>query len=511
MSDTLVSPSVPVTFYELGVPDAVCEALEARGVTHPFAIQAATIADALAGRDVCGAAPTGSGKTLAFGVPLVSMTERGRPHHPRALVLAPTRELADQISEELSTLSRRVRVAPVYGGVGYGAQTKALKAGVDILVACPGRLEDLIAQGRVRLSEVERVVLDEADRMADMGFMPAVRRILDLTTARRQTVLFSATLDGDVARLISEYQNDPVRHEVAIDTTDVVPAQHVFWTVPRTERTALVARTLQTVWPAIVFCRTRHGADRLAKQLSNAGVSTVAIHGGRSQQQRTRALEDFTRGRVQAMIATDVAARGIHVDDVATVVHFDVPEDHKAYIHRSGRTARAGRGGLVISLIEPNGTRAARRMQREVGIEAEITAPDRGAIESHGDPSRVAPRPVERARTDQQAPSGRSERVGHGRPNRSGKPNGNGKRNSHGAPNANGRSSGYARPSDGRQESSDGSRRSKARASGRPDPRKGSGGPRSADGRPSSHRGQRPKPKAGAGRPGQQRRSRPAR
>ena len=288
-----------------------------------------------------------------------------------------------------------------------------------------------------------------------------------------------------------------------------MPAQHVFWTVPRTERTALLADTLRTVWPAIVFCRTRHGADRLAKQLSNAGVSTVAIHGGRSQQQRTRALEDFTRGRVQAMIATDVAARGIHVDDVATVVHFDVPEDHKAYIHRSGRTARAGRGGLVISLIEPNGTRAARRMQREVGIEAEITAPDQSAIESHGDPSRVIPRPGERARTEQQTPSGRSERSGQGKPNRNGKPNGQGKPNRNGKPNGQGKPSSHGRPSDGRQEGNDGSRRSKARASGRPDPRKGSGGPRSADGRPSSHRGQRPK--AGAGRPGQQRRSRPAR
>ncbi|MDA0202797.1 MAG: DEAD/DEAH box helicase [Ilumatobacteraceae bacterium] len=517
MSDTLVSPPVPITFHELGVPDFVCEALEARGVTHPFAIQAATIADALAGRDVSGAAPTGSGKTLAFGVPLVALTERGRPHHPKALVLAPTRELADQISEELSTLSKRVRVAAVYGGVGYGAQTKALKAGVDILVACPGRLEDLIAQGRVRLSEVERVVLDEADRMADMGFMPAVRRILDLTTGRRQTVLFSATLDGDVARLISEYQSDPVRHEVATDTSDVVAADHVFWTVPRTERTALLAAALRKVWPAIVFCRTRHGADRLAKQLASAGVSTVAIHGGRSQQQRTRALEDFTRGRVQAMIATDVAARGIHVDDVATVVHFDVPEDHKAYIHRSGRTARAGRGGLVISLIEPNGSRAARRMQREVGIEAEITAPDLSAIESHADPSRVIPRPSERAQTDQQAPSGRSERSGHGNANRSGKPHRNGKPNGNGKQNGYGKSSGYSRPSDGKpngnnqQDGNDGSRRSKARASGRPDPRKGSGGPKTSERRSSSPGGQRHNPKAGAGRPGQQRRSRPAR
>jgi superfamily II DNA/RNA helicase len=385
MTDTLLPPAdaAAPTFAELGVPEFVCRALERRGITHPFEIQAATIADALAGRDVSGAAPTGSGKTLAFGVPLIAMTRKGRPHHPKALVLSPTRELADQITDELSTLSDRSRVAAVYGGVGYGKQMSALKSGVDVLVACPGRLEDLMESGAVRLSEVERVVIDEADRMADMGFLPAVRRILDKTTSRSQTVLFSATLDGDVGALVREYQNDPVRHEVTVDEADTVPADHVFWTVKREERNALLARTLSDVWPAVVFCKTRHGAERLAKQLDQAGVSTVSIHGGRSQQQRTKALADFTKGRVQAMIATDVAARGIHVDDVAVVVHYDVPEDHKAYVHRSGRTARAGRNGLVISLIEPNGHRAARRMQREAGVDSPITEPDLEAIADH--------------------------------------------------------------------------------------------------------------------------------
>lgn len=420
------------SFADLGLPFFITSALERRGITHPFEIQAATIADALAGRDVCGAAPTGSGKTLAFGVPLVAMTRRARAHHPKALVLSPTRELADQITTELSTLSDRTRIAAVYGGVGYGKQIAALKRGVEILVACPGRLEDLIESGTVRLSEIERVVIDEADRMADMGFLPAVRRILDQTESRSQTVLFSATLDGDVAAIVREYQNDPVRHEVTIDDADTVPAEHLFWSVKREARTDLLASTLSSVWPAVVFCRTRHGAERLAKQLDRSGVSTVSIHGGRSQQQRTKALADFTAGRVQAMIATDVAARGIHVDDVAVVVHYDVPEDHKAYVHRSGRTARAGRGGLVISFIEPNGHRAARRMQREVGIEATIDDPAAADISSHAN---SAPAPTQRFEEQLEERQDRPEsRKPHGpsgsrrqRAKASGRPNPNGK------------------------------------------------------------------------------------
>ena len=379
-------------FAQLGVPDYICRALVRRGITEPFEIQARTIDDVLVGRDVCGAAPTGSGKTLAFGIPLVAATPKARPQRPRALVLSPTRELADQITTELSTLSNRTRVASVYGGVGYGKQIAALRQGVDILVACPGRLEDLLATDSLRLNEVERVVIDEADRMADMGFLPAVRRLLDLTTSRRQTVLFSATLDGDVAAIVNEYLNDPVRHEVVRDEIDAVTADHVFWSLRREDRVTQLAALTNSVWPAVVFTRTRHGADRLATQLERSGVTTVAIHGGRSQQQRTRSLNDFTNGRVQALIATDVAARGLHIDDVALVVHFDPPEDHKAYIHRSGRTARAGRGGVVVSFIEPNGHRAARRMQREVGIEVQITEVDMAVLGDHVDGDR--PRPV---------------------------------------------------------------------------------------------------------------------
>lgn len=371
-----MSPS----FAQLGVPESICRALDKRGITSPFEIQAATIADALAGRDVCGRAPTGSGKTLAFGIPLVATVEKGTSRRPRALVLAPTRELADQIHAELRSFAGSIRTTVVYGGVGYGPQLKALRQGVDILVACPGRLEDLLSQGSVNLADVEHVVIDEADRMADMGFLPAVRRLVDQTSPNRQTVLFSATLDGDIAKLTRDYQRDPVRHEVGEETPDVTTAHHVFWKTSQNERTEATAEAVNAVWPAIVFCRTRHGADRLAKRLSRQGIATAAIHGGRSQSQRTRALRDFADNRVHALIATDVAARGIHVDGVASVIHYDPPEDHKAYIHRSGRTARAGQGGVVLSLIQPNQHKEARRVQRQVGVDATFDEIDAAAL-----------------------------------------------------------------------------------------------------------------------------------
>ncbi|MDP6480430.1 MAG: DEAD/DEAH box helicase [Acidimicrobiales bacterium] len=368
------------TFSDLGVPGRICEALERRGITEPFEIQAATIADAMSGRDVCGRAPTGSGKTLAFGIPLVADVQRAAPREPRALVLAPTRELAEQISTELRSFAGKVSIGVVYGGVGYGPQLNALRRGVDILVACPGRLEDLIEQGALSLASVDRVVLDEADRMADMGFMPAVRRLLDQTNPDRQTVLFSATLDGDVARLTRDYQRDPVGHEVGEETPDITTASHVFWNATQADRREITADAVGAAWPAIIFCRTRHGSDRLARQLSREGLKTAAIHGGRSQAQRTRALADFARGRVHALVATDVAARGIHVDGVASVIHFDPPEDHKAYVHRSGRTARAGETGVVVSLVQPNQVRDTKRMQRQIGLDEPLTEPDAAVL-----------------------------------------------------------------------------------------------------------------------------------
>jgi superfamily II DNA/RNA helicase len=370
------------TFAQLGIPQNICDALADRGITEPFEIQAATIADALDGRDVLGRAPTGSGKTLAFGIPLVATVERAEPKYPTALVLAPTRELADQINAELSSFSGKVRVGVVYGGVGYGPQLNLLRRGVDILVACPGRLEDLIDRGDVRLDDVTQVVLDEADRMADMGFMPAVRRLIDQTSRDRQTVLFSATLDGDVAKLTRDYQHDPVRHEVGEETPDITSASHVFWNAKKEDRQSLTAQAVSAVWPAIIFTRTRHGADRLAKQLGRADLKAAAIHGGRSQNQRTRALADFAEGRVHALVATDVAARGIHVDGVALVVHYDPPEDFKTYVHRSGRTARAGEGGVVVSMIQADQKKDMRKMQRQIDLDEPLIDPDVRAMKS---------------------------------------------------------------------------------------------------------------------------------
>ena len=420
------------TFAQLGVPESICRALARRGITQPFEIQTAVLADALDGQDICGRAPTGSGKTLAFGIPLVARVGRARPHEPRALVLAPTRELADQISTELQSFAGDVRVAVVYGGVGYDAQRRALRRGVDILVACPGRLEDLIGQGSVDLSAVDRVVIDEADRMADMGFIPAVRRLLDQTASQPQTMLFSATLDGDVASLTRDYQHRPARYEVGEAIPEAVSADHLFWNVATTARTEVTADAVAAAGPAIVFCRTRHGCDRLARRLDRGGIRTAAIHGGRSQNQRTRALQAFSSGRVQALIATDVAARGIHVEDVSAVIHYDAPADHKTYLHRSGRTARAGRGGVVVSLVQPHQAEELRQMQHRLGLHHPVTDVDVSAIgrRDHGNGrssasvtpsgSNGAPAAASQPRQAGSAPrraavkarSGRSERAG---------------------------------------------------------------------------------------------------
>jgi len=404
------------TFAQLGVPPFICDALARRDITEPFEIQAATIADGLAGRDVCGRAPTGSGKTLAFGVPLVANVAAlgaSEPRRPVGLVLAPTRELAEQITSELRSFSGKVRVDAVYGGVGYGGQLTALKRGIDILVACPGRLEDLIQRRDVDLRNVRFVVLDEADRMADMGFMPSVRRLLDQTPRGRQTVLFSATLDGDIAKLTAEYQSDPVRHEVGEETPDIKSAVHKFWTVERLDRNPVVAEVVKAAWPAIIFCRTRHGADRLAKQLGKLDLKAAPIHGGRSQSQRNRALDDFTKGRVHALVATDVAARGIHVDGVASVIHYDPPEDHKAYVHRSGRTARAGAEGIVVSIVQPGQKNELKKMQRQIGLDEPFTAPDAGMLPEGalaGDRQLAPAGPPQREPQDRNRPANRSGR-----------------------------------------------------------------------------------------------------
>lgn len=378
-------------FAALGVPDDLCAPLSRTGITTPFPIQTAVIPDALAGRDICGRAPTGSGKTLAFGLPLVAGLQSASNRRPTALVLSPTRELADQIANELRPFvrARNHAVVAIYGGVGYGPQRKALAAGAELVVACPGRLEDLINTGDIMLDRVTQVVIDEADRMSDMGFLPAVRRILGLVSRQRQVQLFSATLDGTVTKLAAAVQTNPVRHEVGPKGPDMSAAHHVFWEVAGVDRATTTATAITAMGSTIVFCRTRHGADRLAKQLDRLGITAAPIHGGRSQPQRDRALRSFTKGDVSSLIATDVAARGVHVEGVCAVVHFDPPADGSTYVHRSGRTARAGATGVVVSLVEPSAKRDARRLQDEVGISSAITSVDVAALRVAGEATRA--------------------------------------------------------------------------------------------------------------------------
>jgi superfamily II DNA/RNA helicase len=386
------------TFADLGVSPALVATLRARGIDTPFPIQSLTISDGLAGRDLCGRAPTGSGKTLAFGIPLAARLRKSLPRRPRGLVLVPTRELAAQVSGELTWLGRadKLRVAAVYGGAGYAHQIKALRRGVDVLVACPGRLTDLIDRGEADLSEVEIVVVDEADRMADMGFLPSVRALLDQTPETRQTLLFSATLDGAVDGIVQQYQDDPVRHALPVEPETAALARHCFWRVAREARVAVTAEVIADAGPTIVFCRTKHGADGLAKKLAREGVRVATIHGNRTQAQREKALSSFAAGKVDALVATDVAARGIHVDGVACVVHFDPPADEKDYTHRSGRTARAGASGIVVSLVARDQERGIKRMQRTLELPIGLTDPESLTL-------LASPEPVIPAHTTQEA------------------------------------------------------------------------------------------------------------
>ena len=392
------------TFAELGVPKAVTEALARRDITHPFPIQAATVADALAGRDVAGRAPTGSGKTLAFSIPVAVNTRKASRGRPHALILVPTRELAAQVTDVLRPLgqARDLTVAAFYGGTSIGKDLERLRRGVDIAVACPGRLADLVQRGAADLSAVSMVVVDEADRMADMGFLPEVRRLLDATRSDRQTLLFSATLDGDVDILIRQYQRDPVRHDLGDGAESRGEVHHYFWKTQAHDRVALTSEIVRTVDSAIVFTRTKHGADRVARQLQRTGVSAAAIHGNRSQKQRERALADFTAGRVATLVATDVAARGIHVDDVGVVVHFDPPATDKDYVHRSGRTGRAGSDGLVVTLVAPDRMSDVRVLQRALSLPQHVGA---AAVESLGSGAAVRPLAAKPAQVAAAAPA----------------------------------------------------------------------------------------------------------
>ncbi len=365
------------TFAELGVPADAVSALEKRGITEAFPIQTLTLPAAMEGRDVCGRAPTGSGKTIAFGLPLAHRVSRAKPKNPKALVLAPTRELAEQIRDELGQLLAPYgrNVASFYGGVGIKPQINKLRRGVDVAVACPGRLMDLMNQGCISLAEVEIVVIDEADRMADMGFLPEVRRILDQVRDDRQTLLFSATLDGDVDVLIRRYQHDPKRVEFEGHDDQPDLTTHHFEDVRKSERIPAAAELISEHGSTIVFCRTKHGTDRVAKQLKREGIDAVPIHGGRSQGQRKRALASFSDGTAQALVATDVAARGIHVDNVSCVIHFDLAGDHKDYIHRSGRTGRAGAQGAVYSFVTEHDASDVKKLKRALGMQGAAGQP----------------------------------------------------------------------------------------------------------------------------------------
>jgi superfamily II DNA/RNA helicase len=359
----------------LGVPERIVAGLLKRGIAEPFPVQAATIPESLMGLDICGKAPTGSGKTLAFGIALAVKVVKSKPGRPHGLVLVPTRELASQVAKEVAMLCAGggITVAAVYGGAGYGPQVKAARA-ASIVVATPGRLEDLMKRRDLDLGAVALVVIDEADRMADMGFMPAVKRIMRTIPGGRQTLLFSATLDGDVDNLIREFQRDPKKHQVAA-AENGGEIEHLFWNVNRDERTRMVAEIANHYERAIVFCRTKHGSDRLAGNLESLGVETCVIHGNRSQAQRERALEQFRRGKATVMVATDVAARGIHIDAVPVVVHFDLPEDPKDYIHRSGRTGRAGEKGVVISFVDKSIRRSTTQLTKNMPFDVVFVDP----------------------------------------------------------------------------------------------------------------------------------------
>lgn len=370
------------TFAELGVPAPLVRSLTAAGLTHPFPIQVETLPDTLAGRDVLGRGKTGSGKTLAFAIPLVSrLTEnRRQASRPSGLVLAPTRELATQITAAVEPLAAAygLKVTTIFGGVPQGRQVSALKAGVDIVVACPGRLEDLMRQRLISLDAVEITVIDEADHMADLGFLPGVTRILAATPAGGQRMLFSATLDNGVDKLVTRFLRNQVSHSVDNENSPVAAMTHHVFHVSGVEaKKELVHRLASGTGRRILFMRTKHQARKLAKQLTEAGIPSVDLHGNLSQPARDRNLAAFTEGKARVLVATDIAARGVHVDDVELVVHIDPPAEHKAYLHRSGRTARAGNTGDVVTVVLPEQRRDTQALLRKAGIH--VTAQQVGA------------------------------------------------------------------------------------------------------------------------------------
>jgi superfamily II DNA/RNA helicase len=397
------TPDVPTTFAALGLPERLVIALARRGMEAPFAIQTRAIPDAIAGRDVLGRGATGSGKTLAFGLPLLarlSATKKERLRGtPRGLVLVPTRELAQQVNDALAPLAQALdlKVMTVYGGASMGRQIDQLRRGADLVVATPGRLQDLIDQRECTLAQLEVTVLDEADHMADLGFMPAVTALLDMTAPGTQRLLFSATLDRGVDKLVRQYLVDPAIHAVATADSHVTTMDHRVFAVQGDAKVDIAAEIAARPGRTLFFVRTKHGADRLAMQMRKVGVEAAAIHGNLTQNARKRALENFTSGHARVLVATDVAARGIHVDDVDLVVHYDPPADHKDYLHRSGRTARAGASGTVLSMVTSDQVRDHQRMREHAGVEASAITVVKGhpavrELAESGEPIEVQPR-----------------------------------------------------------------------------------------------------------------------
>ncbi|WP_433653145.1 DEAD/DEAH box helicase [Micromonospora zamorensis] len=399
--------AAPVDFASLGLPEPLVRALAQQGITSPFEIQRATVPDALAGRDVLGRGQTGSGKTLAFGLPLIARLatrNRARPMRPRALILVPTRELAMQVNDALLPLGKAVGIflKTAVGGVPYDRQIDALRRGVEIIVATPGRLGDLIERGICQLDDVEVTVLDEADQMADMGFLPEVTELLAKTPANGQRLLFSATLDGDVDTLVRRFMTDPVTHSTAPSTASVSTMDHHMLLIPPHEKFPVAASIAARDGRTMVFARTQLGVDRLVEQLAAVGVRAGGLHGGKTQRMRTKTLAEFREGRMNVLVATDVAARGIHVDGVTLVLHVDPPKDPKDYLHRAGRTARAGESGAVATLVLPKQRRTTLAMMEKAGVapaETRVRVGDQalaelvGAREPSGVPVRLEAEP----------------------------------------------------------------------------------------------------------------------
>ncbi len=394
------------TFAELGVPDEFCRALASQGIDSPFPIQTSTLPDSIAGRDVLGRGRTGSGKTIAFCIPVATRLagKTSRPGAPRAMILVPTRELATQVAETMRPLAQAVglSVTTVVGGVSQNPQVQALRRGVDILVATPGRLEDLIAQKHCRLDMVEVCVLDEADHLADLGFLPASKRLLQQTPKTSQRLLFSATLDGAVGVLVRTYLVNPVTHHVDAAAAPVPSMSHHVLTVTEADKPAVVRELVSGKQRSLAFTRTKHGAKKLARQLTASGIPAVDLHGNLSQAARQRNLAAFTDGSVRVLVATDIAARGIHVDGIDMVIHVDPPAEHKTYLHRCGRTARAGAQGAAVSVVTHAQRRDTTRMLRmaEVKADAQQVTPGHttitdlvGPVAPHVKPAPVSAQP----------------------------------------------------------------------------------------------------------------------